>query len=235
MSGRPPIHIDDEERLAAEMGRELEAMAAQSTARPPAGFVDRVMAAVANEPLPQPARAFGVALAGRHLGAALASVVDAWRVVVGGPTPIGVRAQALALVLVVTVGSLLVAGGAAVGAIDLLNASPTHTPSPTTPLPSEPLPSPSTSPSPSPSVSPERSPDASPGAIEAPERTETPGATQRSETVTPSPTATGTDDHGGGSGGGGIPTPSPTGEDRTPSPTATGTDDHGGGPGGGDG
>lgn len=222
MSGRQPIHKDDEERVAEEMSRELEALAADSGIQSPVGFADRVMAAVAQEPLPQPARAFGIALGGRHLRAAVAAVGDAWRVVVRGSTPLGVRAQALALALVVTIGSLAVAGGAAVGAIDLLTANP-PTPSPTTPLPSELQPSPS--PSPTPSQVPEPLPVASgtPDAAETPELTETPGANQGPRTATPSPT--GTDDHGGGSGGGG----------QAPSPTAIGTDDHGGGSGGGDG
>ena len=237
MSGPLPIHTADEERVAADMSRELETLAAQSGIRPPLGFADRVMAAVAEEPLPQPARAFRVALVGGRLGAALASVGDAWRVVVGGSTPLGVRAQALALVLVVTIGSLAVAGGAAVGAIDLLTANPPTTPSPTTPLPNELQPSPSPSPNPSPSPSPDRSPNPSPSpspdrspdgsptpdANKTPALTKTPGATQRPATVTPRPT--GTDDHDG-SGGGGDDS---GGGDQTPSPTATGTDDHGGG------
>ncbi len=83
------------------MARELEALAAASHVKPAAGFADRVMNAVASEPLPQPARAFGAAVGARRLGAALASIGDAWRVVVSGPTPLAVRAQALALVLVV--------------------------------------------------------------------------------------------------------------------------------------
>jgi uncharacterized membrane protein YgcG len=235
-----PIHVDDEERIAAEMASELEALAAESSVAPAAGFGDRVMAAVAREPLPQPARAFGAALAARRLGAALASIGDAWRVVVGGSTPIFVRAQALALVLVVTIGSLAVAGGATVGAIDLLNANQPPHPSPTTPLPSDLQASPSPSPSPNPTGEPSTESAPTPDASETPEGTDTPGATQTPELATPR--ATGTDDHGGGSGGGGeTPHPTATGTDdhgggsggggETPHPTATGTDDHGGGDG----
>lgn len=240
MTGQQPIHVDDEERMAAEMGRELEALAGQSSVTLRDGFADRVMAAVAREPLPQPARAFGAALAARRLGAALASVGDAWRVAIGGSTPLAVRAQALALVLVVTVGSLAVAGGATVGAIDLLNANHPPQPSPTTPLPSGPLTSPSSSPTPSPSSSPEPTTEStpSPDATETPDGTDNPGANQPTGTTTPRPT--GTDDHGGGGSGGGGETPRPTGTDdhggdgsggggETPSPT--GTDDHGGGDG----
>lgn len=222
-----PIHVDDEEWVAAEMGRELDELAGRSGIVPPAGFTDSVMAAIRQEPLPQPARAFGAALAGRRLGAAIASVADAWRVVIGGSTPLAVRAQALALVLVVTVGSLAVAGGAAVGAIDLLNATQAPHPSPTTPLPNELQSSPSPSPSPSPSASPMTSDEPSTEAVptadgsETPEGTDSqhgtgnPGATHPTETNTPSPTAS--DDHGGG--------------DKTPRPTES--DDHGGGGSGG--
>lgn len=249
MTGQRPVHVDDEERVAAEMGRELEDAAAQSGVTPPAGFADRVMAAISHEPLPQPARAFGTALAGRRLGAALASVGDAWRVVVGGSTPFSVRAQALALVLVVTVGSLAVAGGATVGAISLLNASQPPHPSPTLPEPSQPPISPSPSPSPSISVAPPTESGPSPDASETPDGTDgpgatgnaDPGATQRTETATPRTTAT--DDHGGGSGGGQTASPTATETDdhggggsggggETPRPTATGTDAHGGGGGG---
>jgi uncharacterized membrane protein YgcG len=238
VTGQRPIHVDDEERVATEMARELEDLAGQSGMAPSAAFTDRIMAAVAHEPVPQPARAFGAALAARRMGAAVASIGDAWRVLVGGSTPLAVRAQALALVLVVAVGSLAVAGGVTVGAIDLLNANQPPHPSPTAPQPTEPpsSPSPSPSPNPSPSLSPsttvEPSTDAAPtpdatetpggngthGGNETPGASEMPGATHRTETATPHPT--GTDDHGGGGSAGG----------ETPSPTAT--EDHGGGSGG---
>lgn len=224
MSDGLPIHIDDEERLAAEMSRELEALAVQSPAPSPIGFADRVMAAIAEEPLPQPVRAFTVALLAGRLGAALASVGDAWRVVVGGRATLGVRAQALALVLVVTGGSLAVAGGATVGAIGLLAAHPSPTPALTTPIPT-PTPSPTTSPSPSPTPEPAETPEtsatpeASPGANETPDANETPGA---SETRPP----TGTPDSSETPEASKAPEPT-----QTSSPSPTGTDDHGGGDG----
>ncbi|MGZ8438118.1 MAG: hypothetical protein ACXWXR_06205 [Candidatus Limnocylindrales bacterium] len=237
MSDRQPIHVDDEGRLADEMARELEGVAEQSHVMPPSGFAERVMASIAAEPLPQPARAFGTAVASRRLGAALASLGDAWRVVIGGRVPMAVRAQAFALVLIVAAGSLAVAGGATVGAIDLLNANQPH-PSPTAPQPSQPDASPSPSPSTSPSpAKPEPSTEPAPtqDAGETPESTDNPGGTGGNSTATPGPTRT--EDHGGGSGGG-TATPSPTGTDdhggdgsggggETPSPT--GSDDHGGG------
>jgi hypothetical protein len=229
-----PIHPDDEERAAAEMSRDLAGVAAEIDIRPPAGFADRVMAAIAAEPLPQPARAFGVALLGGRLRPANASLGDAWRVVGGGPTPLVVRAQALALVLAVTIGSLAIAGGATVGAIDLLSAIAPVTPPPTTPVPNELIPSPL--PSPSSSWTPDPSPDASPDVSPTPEATETaeptptetPATTERPRTATPRPTPT--DDRGGGSGdgeGGGGGSGS-DGSNQTPTPTPTETDDHGG-------
>jgi hypothetical protein len=229
-----PIHPDDEDRVAAEMTRDLAGVAAAIDIRPPAGFVDRVMAAVASEPLPQPTRAFKVALLGGRLRPAIASLGDAWRVLGGGSRPLIVRAQALVLVLVVTIGSLAIAGGATVGAIDLLSAIAPVSPPPTTPVPTEPIASPL--PSPSPSWTPDPSPDASsdtsptPEATETtePTSTETPATTERPRTATPRPTPT--DDHGGGSGGedGGGGGSGSSGSDQTPTPTPTETGDHSG-------
>jgi hypothetical protein len=228
-----PIHPDDEERVAAEMTRDLAGVAAAIDIRPPAGFADRVMAAVASEPLPQPTRAFRVALLGGRLRPAIASLGDAWRVLGGGSRPLIVRAQALALVLVVTMASLAIAGGATVGAIDLLSAIAPVSPPPTTPAPTVPVTSPL--PSASPSSTPERSPDASPDASPTPEATEitqptpteTSAPTERPRTATPRPTPA--DDRGGGSGGGGDGGGGGSGGgDQTPTPTPTETDDHGG-------
>jgi hypothetical protein len=228
MSGQAPIHPDDEDRVATLMSRELEAVAVENAIRPPAGFADRVMFAVAGEPLPQPVRAFGVALVGGRLRAAIASLGDARRVIGGRSAPIFVRAQALALVLAVTMASLAVAGGATVGAIDLLNANQPATPPPTAPVPTEPVASPLASPSTS--STPDASPDASstPQASEAPRPTptETPPTTEHPRTATPRPTPT--DDHGGGSGGGGDGGGGSGGGDQTPTPTPTESDDHGG-------
>jgi hypothetical protein len=232
MSGRF-LHPDDEERVSQEMSRVLGAIAGGSAILAPAGFTDRVMSAVALEPLPQPVRAFGVAVGAGRTRSAMSALGDAWRVAVGGATPLGVRGQALALVLVIAIGSLAVVGGAAVGAMDLLAQNPPLTPSPTVPLLSQPPPSatPSSSPdpSPSPSSSPESTLDASPTA-ENPGAAETPRATVRPRT--PSPTATGTDDHGGGpgsgSGDGGSGSGSGSGSGgQTPTPSPTESDDHG--------
>ena len=157
MSGRGPIQPADDERDSIEMTRELERLAAGVAILPPIGFADQVMAAIALEPLPQPARAFVVALLAGHVRAAVAAVGDSWRVIGSGATPIGVRAQALALALVVATGSLAVVDGAAIGATGLFTSNPSA-PSPSTPLPSQAAPSAPPSPSPSPSPRPSPSP-----------------------------------------------------------------------------
>lgn len=208
-----PIHPADEERLAAEMARELEGIGTAGGVHVSDDFADRVMAAVAVQPLPQPVRAFGVALVAGHLRSAAAAVGDAWRVVTSGVVPIGVRAQALALVLVVAVGSLTLAGGATVGAIGLFGPDQaTPSPSPVVPAPSPSVaPAPSIGPSPSPSAMTEPSASVEPSESASPTTTGTPP----SRTETPSPT--GTDDHGGGSGSGS----GSSGSSQTPEPAET--------------
>jgi hypothetical protein len=217
MSRDLPVHPSDEERVAAEMTRELEALTMTSPAPVSDGFADRVMLAIADEPLPQPVRAFGLALVGGHLRSAAAAVGDAWRTIASSPAPLAVRAQALALVLVVAVGSLAIAGGAAVGAFGLLDGNRSS------PIPSGPPPSAAPSPSPSPDATPSPSPEVT----ETPEPTETPESTTTTKPGTATPTATGTDDHGGGSGSdSGSGSGSGGGDDHTPSPGST--DDHSG-------
>jgi hypothetical protein len=119
-----PAHPSDEARLAADMARELDAMTASLAVLPSDGFADQVMLAIAEEPLPQPVWAFWLAMAGGHLRTAAAAAGDAWRTISSSPAPLAVRAQALALILVLLVGSLTLAGGAAVGAFDLLGTAP---------------------------------------------------------------------------------------------------------------
>jgi uncharacterized membrane protein YgcG len=233
MSTRAPFHPGDEERIAAEMARELERMLdARSTPAVAAsdGFSDRVMAAIAGEPLPQPVRAFGFALQSGRAGAAAAAVVDAWRVVTGSFAPAFVRAQALALVLVVVVASLALAGGVAAGAAAWLAGQSSPTPSVVLPS-SSPPPSPSPSPSVAPTASPEPSASADPSHQAEPTETATPtddhggaGATQRPRTPEP------TSDHGGGSGSdsGSGGSGSGSGSGGSPTETPSVTDDHGG-------
>jgi hypothetical protein len=152
MTGREPFRPSElegadgigTEALAAEsrLARDLEAAASRSgVAAPSTGFADRVMAAVAAEPLPAPARAAGSAVRRGALAALLVSIRDAFRVTFSGGFPALVRAQALAVVLIVAV----VGGGAAYGAaaaVGILDSSPPPPvqPSPVQPSPVQPSP-----------------------------------------------------------------------------------------------
>ena len=107
VSGVPPDELMADVRLA----RDLESVAARGSVRPSADFADRVMAAVALEPAAAPVRAAGSALRRGAFVAFIASLRDAWRVTVSPSFPMAMRAQAMALVLVV-------AGIAAVLGID---------------------------------------------------------------------------------------------------------------------
>ena len=84
MTGIGPIHPDDEDRVAANMARELEALGEMPDLRPAADFTDRVMAAIEREPVPQPAVALGSALRAGRFGLAASAVGDAFRVAFGG-------------------------------------------------------------------------------------------------------------------------------------------------------
>jgi uncharacterized membrane protein YgcG len=169
------IELDAESAELLATARDLETYAATGLAGPTAGFEDRVMAAIADEPMPRPA--------GRGL---LATARDAWAIAFGPGRPLAVRAQAFAMLLALAVAVGSVGSVAVVGASRLLR--PDETPPPTLPSPS-PIPSPSIIPSPSPSVSPSVSPSPSPS------RTPRPSPTETDE-------PSGTDDHGGGSGSG---------------------------------
>ena len=117
MSRPGPIHPHDEERVAADMARELEALGETPGLSPAADFSDRVMAAIEREPVPQPAVALGSALRRGRIGLAAAAIGDAWRVAFGGGRPLAARSQALALVLVVGVLGIGVGGAAVVGCL----------------------------------------------------------------------------------------------------------------------
>ena len=101
LDGVPDIGVDE---LAAEarLARDLEAVAQRSSAAPPAGFADRVMASIAAEPMPAPARAAGSAVRHGALAGLLLAIRDSFRVTFSGGFPAAARAQALALALVVT-------------------------------------------------------------------------------------------------------------------------------------
>lgn len=160
--------------------RELDAFADETRLAPPADLADRIMAAVADEPVPTPPVTF------LHAVGALA-LVDAWRawrlnlqVALGqGSAPGRLRLQALA---VVVIAALLVGiGGStvAVGAARLVQGlvTPSVTDLDTTPEPSGLEASPQPRPSPSVSPNPQMSPDDSAGPSESadPSESEAPG------------------------------------------------------------
>jgi len=84
MSARPPFDAADEDRIVADMTRELELMTSGTPVTPDESFADRIMAAVHDEPLPQPVRAFGLALVAGRLRAAGSAIGDSWRVATSG-------------------------------------------------------------------------------------------------------------------------------------------------------
>lgn len=96
-------------------------MTRRPTPRPgptrPMPFADRVMASVAREPRPTPARVFMRSVVRLRMGAALATMATAWHLTFarGGTIPLLVRAQSLVVLLVftaaVTTGSTLAAAG----------------------------------------------------------------------------------------------------------------------------
>jgi uncharacterized membrane protein YgcG len=118
------------------------------------GFVDNVMAALADEPTPG-ATGFLVPLRRRGiLGGFRDSFRQAWTSV-GAGRPIVGRSAALAYVLAVAVAGVSLTGAAALGtagALGLFNATPTQSPAPPTvaPSPTENAPEPTMAPSPSP-------------------------------------------------------------------------------------
>lgn len=227
VAGLAPDELAAETRLA----RDLEGIAARDGITASPGFTERVMGAIATEPLSAPAVAAGSALRRGALAGLLVSVRDAVRVSFSGGFPVAVRAQAFALVLLVaalTAGS----GYGAAEALGLLDDRSSPRPSIETPSlpPATPLPTGTPDPtleaptrSPQPSPSPEATGDPS----ETPEATTPPTPTRR---LTPTPTGTpeATDDHGGddgdgdddasgeGAGSGGPTTPA---KRRTPTTT----------------
>ena len=238
VSGLQPDELAADTRLA----RELQASAARVSVRPSPDFADRVMAAVAREPAAAPARAARIALRRGALGAFLVSLRDAWRVTVSPSFPMAMRAQAMAMVLVV--GGLVAGGGVvtagALGLLDGNRSTPSPVPTLQSPLPTDVAtetpserpaslePSPSEEPSPSDSAEPSDSADpteatetdepAAAAALttrSAPNWTPTPTRTPR---PTPSPT------HDGEHSGEPTHSPEPTETPRpreTPRPTET--------------
>jgi hypothetical protein len=216
LDGVPDI-APDELAGDAMAARELEALADRTGGAPTGDFVDRVMAAVATEPRPAPARAAGVALRRGAFGAFLSSLGDAWRVTLRPGFPMAVRAQALALVLLVAglaAGSSL----ATAGAIGLLDNRGGPSPYPSLVAPSVETDLPSV-------VAPTRiatSEDASPERSESVEPAETPDRAPAEPTASPKPADSGDGkdgEHHASSGHGGSGDAS-SGASRTPRPTA---------------
>ena len=198
VSGLEPDELAVETRLA----RELEGTAARVSVRPSPEFTDRVMAAVATEPAAAPVLAARVALRHGALGAFLASIRDAWRVTLSPSFPMAMRAQALAMVLLVA-GFAAGTGAATAGALGVFDGdrpSPSiETAEPSVPVTQAPTAAPTAEPTESPesmepSTSPEPSPsieDETPEPTRSEEPDETASPTRKpSATRTPSPTST---------------------------------------------
>ena len=217
---------------ALAVARELESLSAADGIRPTDGFDDRVMAAIAVEPAPRLAVRPAGAVRGGRIGAFLLAVRDSWGVATSGGRPIGVRAQALAFVLLVVVsaGALTALTAVTVGSLVQHGSTPSPVPSVVAPPTSEPGPTqpatlPTTGPTPSETAEPSETPEATEtaepgdaggvggagatarprettGATRTPRPTETP---EHEDTHSPgdTPEPTGTDDHGGSDGSGG--------------------------------
>jgi hypothetical protein len=203
---------DGGEPTSAELGevlataRAIETQLGAADVHPSTGFADRVMAAVALEPKPQPAVAAGLALRRGRIGTLFAALADSWRVAFSGGRPLAVRAQAAAFVLVAILAAGSLGGIGLVGALDVLapNRSPSPPPSQLAPVTASPTFGPSDTSQPTDTTGPTETPESSetpePSETKDPTRTARPGKTEH-QNETPEPTET--DDHGGGSGGGG--------------------------------
>ena len=205
VSGLRPDELAAETRLA----RELEGAAARVSVRPSPDFTDRVMAAVALEPAAAPVVAARVALRHGALGAFLFSIRDAWRVTLSPAFPLAMRAQAMAMVLLVA-GLVAGTGVVAAGAFGLLDgdrSSPSvETREPSVPVTKAPTEEPTGSPKPTRTVR----PDATVSPTKKPSASPTPPPTSM-----PSPTETPSDDNEHSAR---PETPNPS---RTPRPSET--------------
>ena len=203
------------------MARELERLDGGAI-RPSDGFTDRVLAAVAGEPLPRPMAAAGLAAREGRFGAMLAALRDTWHVAWSGGRPLAARAQAMAFVLVLIVAVGSVSGLATVGAMNALfpaTATPSLVPSPQTPV----TPSPSRRPD---EVLPPAGPTAPPKPVQTAEPTDTPEPTETPEpNETPKPTQT--DKHTERPGHTETPEPTET-PDANEDSGGSGGDSHGG-------
>lgn len=198
------IDLESDELTAGllETARDLETYAATGMAAPTVGFEDRVMAAIASEPMPRPSRGLGF----------LATVREAWAVAFGAGRPLAMRAQALALLLLVAVAVGSVGSVAMVGASRLL--APVNPPTTPSPAPS-PLPSPSVVPSPSPLPSASPTPSVTTTPRPSPTETDEPTSTDGSGGSGGSGSGSGSDSSGSGAGSSGNGSGSGSGEDSS--------------------
>ncbi len=189
---------------------------------PSAGFGDRVMAALTDEPAPSPAGFLAPVRRRGYVAGFVASFRQAWASVGGGGRPVLARASALAYVLAVVIAGTSLAGVATVGiagALGILGPTATQTAAPNTL-------GPTTAPRPTELPSSISAPPATPGESEEP--SESPDAS---------------DDHGGSGGGGAEPSddhgdssgPGSSGGDdgdhSGPGSSGSGSDDSGSGSG----
>lgn len=204
---------NDELTAALMVARELEALATSDGIRPTDGFEDRVMRAVATEPVPRVVVRPASAVRGGRPAAFLLAFRDAWGVAATGGRPMAIRAQGLGFVLLVLLaaGSLATAGVVGVGGLlGHSSQSPSFEPAPAVnPTPAGLDATPTDDHPGSPEPTPDNSAD--PGATASPDETATPEATPR-PTATPDATARP------------FRTPRPTEKPhptRTPDPTET--------------
>jgi hypothetical protein len=231
MSGSNRFGLDElgptegrEPEYAMDAVRALELAAEEVPAGTGAAFSDRVMAAIADEPLPgtvgflSPLRRRGV------LAGFADSVRQAWASI-WTPRPTFARAAALAYVLVVALAGASLVGAVSIGAAGALGLLEPHQTVAPTPTPT-PTPAPIVAPPPTVLPSPEPEPSETPEVVEP---TDDHGGGSGGE---PS------DDHGGSSGSGGSggsdDGSGSSGGDSTPSSTDehSGSDDGGSGGGG---
>ena len=199
--------------------RDLEWLALREDVGPGPDFVDRVMAAVSREPAPRPVAAALGAARRRSPLAALAALGDLWRVAFTGGRPFAARFPAMALVVLLVLGSVGVGAVGAGAQAGLLGRMPEATPVVSPIVAASPTPSASASPPASPPESASREPSVQPPASAISEPTIAP-------VIVATPSAT--RDHAGRPTDAPRPTDTPQPTDRptptqepTPTPTPT--------------
>jgi hypothetical protein len=193
---------ESDEALSA--GAWLDAAMLDVPVQPSRDFGDRVMAALATEPTPAPAGFLAPLRRRGYVAGFAASVRQAWASAFTGGRPAMVRASALAYVLAVAIAGTALAGAATIGvgsALGILGPSPTQSPAPVTPAPTN---------------------LAEPSGLQAPETNGPEASEEPGESDAPGAT----DDHGGNSGPGSSDDHS--GGDSSGPGSSDGSDDHSG-------